>query len=49
MIASKGMTNNYRVLPKCRRALKLHIKAMDQGRPLEGPRVHYDFLLITVK
>ena len=25
------------------------IKAMDQGRPLEGARVHYDFLLTTVK
>ncbi len=25
------------------------IKAMDQGRPLEGARAHYDFLLTTGK
>ncbi len=27
----------------------LEFKAMDQGRPLEEVRAHYDFLLTTVK
>ena len=33
----------------CLDSIICFIKAMDQGRPLEGTRAHYDFLLITVK
>ena len=28
---------------------KMNFKAMDEGRPLEGARVHYDFFMTTVK
>ncbi len=46
-----------RFLKRCISLCKIHtricgepsLKAVDQGRPLEGARVHYDILLTTVK
>ncbi len=34
---------------QCPLSTIVYVKAMDQGRPLEGARVHNNFLLTTLK